>query len=144
MTTGQMITKMHGMKASQLIAAGNALSAKHLNKAIAAYEMAAQRDPGTAATVYFDEAVAYFNHSLPDKTIAAATRCLQLNPKLADAWYFKGMSLLSKTTTDSATGTITYASGTAEAFQAYLKLKPSGRYAPTVKSILSAMRPAGK
>ncbi|HSB74897.1 MAG TPA: hypothetical protein VLC12_04560, partial [Terriglobales bacterium] len=66
-----------------------------------------------------------------DKAIAA-------DPNKADAYYWKGVNLLGKATTDKE-GKMTAPPGTAEAFNKYLELQPQGTYADAAKQMLASI-----
>jgi hypothetical protein len=72
-----------------------------------------------------DDAIAVF-----DKVIAA-------DPTKADAYYWKGVNLIGKMTLKD--GKMVAPDGTAEAFQKYLELAPTGRYAQPAKDMLASI-----
>jgi tetratricopeptide (TPR) repeat protein len=66
-----------------------------------------------------------------DKAIAA-------DPNRADAYYWKAQNLMGMATTDN-TGKMTVPEGTAEAYQKYLELQPTGPHADEAKQMLAAL-----
>jgi lipoprotein NlpI len=65
-----------------------------------------------------------------DKAIAA-------DPKHADAYYYKGISLLGAATLQG--DKMVAPDGTAEAFTKYLELQPAGQHAEDAKAMLASM-----
>jgi hypothetical protein len=66
-----------------------------------------------------------------DKVIAA-------DPTKAEAYYQKGVNLLGKETIGKD-GKAVAPAGTAEAFQKYLELAPTGRFAAAAKELLASI-----
>ena len=62
-----------------------------------------------------------------DEAVAAFDKAIQLDPKRADAYYWKGVDLIGKATTKD--NKMIAPAGTAEAFNKYLELQPNGKYA---------------
>jgi tetratricopeptide (TPR) repeat protein len=107
-------------------------------KAIAEWNMAAQVEPASAATYYFNEGAIFTNAGKLDEANAAFDKAIQLDPKRADAYYWKGVNLMGKATTGKD-NKITAAPGTVEAFNQYLELDPNGKYADAAKQMLATL-----
>ena len=72
-----------------------------------------------------------------DDAIAAFDKCIAADPAKADAYYQKGVNLIGKATLQ---GDKTIAPpGTAEAFNKYLELAPTGPYADVAKQMLATI-----
>jgi tetratricopeptide (TPR) repeat protein len=111
--------------------------AKKTDEAVATYEKAAQIDPTKAAQSYFNIGAVYTNAGKADQANVAFDKCIAADPTRADAYYQKGLNLLGKATLQ---GDKTVAPpGTAEAFQKYLELAPSGQYAQSAKDLLASL-----
>jgi hypothetical protein len=61
------------------------------------------------------------------------------NPSNPEAWYQLGLSLAAKGSVDPKTGATTYPPGTAEAYQKYLQLQPTGPHADESKAMIAAI-----
>jgi tetratricopeptide (TPR) repeat protein len=111
--------------------------AKKIDEAVKTYEIAAQTDPSTVAQAYFNIGAVLTNSGRPDEANAAFDKCLAADPTRAEAYYQKGLNLLGKATLQ---GDKTVAPpGTAEAFQKYLELTPTGPNADSAKALLASM-----
>jgi tetratricopeptide (TPR) repeat protein len=109
------------------------------DKAIAEYTQAATIDPANAATSYLNIGIVNYNATKMDDAVVAFDKCIQLDPNRAEAYYYKGMSLLSKATLAKDGKTYVPAPGTVEAFQKYLELKPDGPLAQNSKDMLATL-----
>lgn len=110
--------------------------AKKIDDAVKTYEMAAQTDPSAVAQAYFNIG-AVLTNSGQDEANAAFDKCLAADPTRAEAYYQKGLNLLGKATLQ---GDKTVAPpGTAEAFQKYLELAPTGPNADSAKALLASI-----
>jgi tetratricopeptide (TPR) repeat protein len=111
--------------------------AKKIDDAVKTYEMAAQADPSAVAQAYFNIGAVLTNSGRPDEANAAFDKCLAADPTRAEAYYQKGLNLLGKATLQ---GDKTVAPpGTAEAFQKYLELSPTGPNAESAKALLTSI-----
>ena len=111
--------------------------AKKIDAAVKTYELAAQADPSQVAQSYFNIGAVLTNSGRPDEANAAFDKCLAADPTRAEAYYQKGINLLGKATLQ---GDKTVAPpGTAEAFQKYLELSPTGPNADSAKALLASM-----
>lgn len=108
-----------------------------VDKAVAEYNAAAQADPQNAGAYYYNEGVVFTNTNKTDEAIAAFDKAIQADPKRADAYYLKGQALIAKSTTKG--DKMIVPDGTAEAFQKYLELQPTGKYADVAKQMLAAI-----
>lgn len=106
--------------------------------AVKTYEMAAQADPTHAAGYYFNEGAVLTNSGKVDPALAAFDKVIAADPNRADAYYWKGVNMIGKATL-SKDGKMTAPPGTAEAFQKYLELQPSGTYADAAKQMLTSI-----
>lgn len=102
-----------------------------------AYDKAAQAEPAKAGMYYFNAAVTLKNSGQGDAAAEAAEKAITADPTKADAYYIKGSSLIAKSTVDSKSGKILPPPGCAEAYNKYLELAPTGRFATEVKEIMA-------
>lgn len=102
-----------------------------------AYDKAAQAEPTKAGMYYFNAAVTLKNAGQSDAAAEAADKAITADPTKADAYYIKGSSLIAKSTVDSKSGKILPPPGCAEAYNKYLELAPTGKFAPEVKEIMA-------
>jgi tetratricopeptide (TPR) repeat protein len=106
--------------------------------AIAAYNQAVQLDPAGAAMYYFNEGAVLTNAGKTDDAIAAFDKTLVADPTKALAYYWKGINLIGKATVGKDNKMVV-PDGTAEAFQKYLELDPTGTMAQTAKDMLASI-----
>lgn len=110
---------------------------KKIDDAVKSYDMAAKVDPASAAGAYFNEGAVYTNAGRVDDANTAFDKSIAADPTRADAYYQKGVNLLGKATLK---GDKTIAPpGTAEAFQKYLEIAPTGPYAQSAKDLLASI-----
>jgi tetratricopeptide (TPR) repeat protein len=108
-----------------------------IDDSVKTYEIAAQTDPSSAAQSYFNIGAVLTNAGRADDAIAAFDKCIAADPNRADAYYQKGVNLIGKATLQ---GDKTVAPpGTAEAFNKYLALAPTGPYADVAKQMLATI-----
>jgi len=108
------------------------------DKAVQQYAAAATADPQNAAAYYYNEGAVLTNTGKIDEAVAAFDKSIQLDPNRADAYYWKGVDLIGKATTGKD-GKMTAPAGTAEAFNKYLELQPTGKYADASKQMLATI-----
>lgn len=108
------------------------------DKAIAEYLVVAQMDPTQAATAYFNIGIVNYNGNKPDAAVESFDKSIGLDATRADAYYYKGMSLLTKASLGKD-GKYSPAPGTVESFQKYLELKPDGANAQTAKDTIAML-----
>ena len=105
--------------------------------AVKAYNQAAQSDPAGAATYYFNEGAIMTNTGKVDDAIAAFDKAIAADPAKADAYYWKGVNLMGKATLKG--DKMVAPDGTAEAFNKYLELQPTGQFADPAKQMLASI-----
>ena len=105
--------------------------------AIEAYSQAAQLDPTEAGKYYFNEGAVLTNTGKVDEAIAAFDKAIQADPNKPEAYYWKGVNLMGKATIKG--DKMEAPAGTAEAFNKYLELAPTGPYADPAKQMLDSM-----
>ena len=104
------------------------------DKAVQTYSAAATADPTNAGTYYFNEGAVFTNTGKVEEAIAAFDKALQADPKRAEAYYWKGVNLMAKASTKG--DKMVAPEGTADAFNKYLELQPTGQYADPAKEML--------
>jgi tetratricopeptide (TPR) repeat protein len=109
-----------------------------IDDAVADYTKAAQLDTVGAASYYFNIGAVYTNAGKADDAIAAFDKAIAADPTKAAAYYWKGINLIAKETIGKD-GKATAPEGTAEAFQKYLQLDPSGPFAQPAKDMLASI-----
>jgi len=108
------------------------------DKAVQLYASAVQADPANAGAYYYNEGAVLTNTGKVDDALAAFDKAIELDPKRAAAYYWKGVDLIGKATTDKS-GKMVVPPGTADAFNKYLELEPTGKYADAAKQMLSSI-----
>jgi tetratricopeptide (TPR) repeat protein len=108
-----------------------------VDDAVKAYSQAAQVNPEGAAGYYFNEGAVLTNAGKVDDAIAAFDKCIAADPNRADAYYQKGVNMIGKATLQG--DKMVAPPGTAEAFQKYLELQPTGQYADVAKQMLTSI-----
>jgi len=106
--------------------------------AVKAYEQASSLDPGRAASYMFNIGAVYTNAGKVDDAIAAFDKVIAADPTRAEAYYWKGVNLIGKETMDKDNKVVA-PPGTAEAFQKYLELQPTGAFAEPAKQMLASI-----
>ena len=105
--------------------------------AVAAYNKAAQLDPARAAQYEFNVGAVLTNSGKVDDAIVAFDKVIAADPTKADAYYWKGVNMIGKATLKG--DKMVAPEGTAEAFNKYLELAPSGTYAQPAKDMLASI-----
>jgi tetratricopeptide (TPR) repeat protein len=108
-----------------------------IDDSIKTYQQAAQADPSSAAQYYFNMGAVLTNAGQADKAIDAFDKCIAADPTRAEAYYQKGVNLLGKATLQG--DKMVAAPGTAEAFQKYLELVPTGGHSEEAKAMLASI-----
>ena len=108
-----------------------------VDKAVQEYAAAAAAEPANAATYYFNEGAIFTNTGKVDEAVAAFDKAIQADPTKAAAYYWKGVNLLGKATTKG--DKMVAPEGTAQAFNKYLELEPTGQYADAAKQLLASI-----
>jgi tetratricopeptide (TPR) repeat protein len=106
-----------------------------VDDAVKTYALAAQADPTHAAQYYFNTGAVLTNAGKVDDALSAFDKVIAADPTRADAYYWKGVNLIGKATLKG--DKMDAPPGTAEAFQKYLELQPSGSYADAAKQMLT-------
>ena len=105
--------------------------------AVKAYNQAAQMNPEGSAGYYYNAGAVLTNAGKVDEAIAAFDKSIAADPNKADAYYQKGVNMIGKATLQG--DKMVAPPGTAEAFQKYLELQPSGPYADVAKQMLTSI-----
>jgi tetratricopeptide (TPR) repeat protein len=116
-------------------------------EAMGEYTLASQVDPAGAAKYYFNLGAILTNVSARQQDQAARFRMIDqateafdkattADPTYAEAYYQKAVNLLGKATLDKSNKMVA-PPGTAEAFNKYLELEPTGKHADEVKGMLA-------
>jgi len=109
--------------------------ANKVDDAVAAYNKASQLDPSHVGQYLFNTGAVLTNAGKVDDAIVAFDKVIAADPTRADAYYWKGVNLVGKATTDK-TGKVVAVPGTEEAFKKYLELQPTGSHAEEAKAML--------
>ena len=108
-----------------------------VDDAVKAYTQAVQVNPEGAAGYYYNIGAVLTNAGKVDDAIAAFDKCIAADPNRADAYYQKGVNMIGKATLQG--DKMVAPPGTAEAFQKYLELQPTGPYADVAKQMLTSI-----
>ena len=108
-----------------------------VDDAVTNYNKAAQLDPARAAQYNFNVGAVLTNSGKVDDAIAAFDKVIAADPTKADAYYWKGVNLIGKATLKG--DKMVAPDGTAEAFNKYLELAPTGSYAQPAKDMLASI-----
>jgi tetratricopeptide (TPR) repeat protein len=105
--------------------------------AVKTYAQAVQADPTGAASFYFNTGAVLTNAGKLDDAVVAFDKVIAADPNRADAYYWKGVNMIGKATLQG--DKMVAPPGTAEAFQKYLELQPTGTYADPSKQMLASI-----
>ena len=108
-----------------------------VDDAVKTYELAAQADPTNAAQYYFNTGAVLTNAGKIDDALKAFDKVIAADPNRADAYYWKGVNMIGKATLQG--DKMVAPPGTAESFQKYLELQPTGTYADAAKQMLTSI-----
>jgi tetratricopeptide (TPR) repeat protein len=108
-----------------------------VDEAVKAYTQAAQVNPEGAAGYYYNAGAVLTNAGKVDDAIAAFDKCIAADPTRADAYYQKGVNLIGKASLQG--DKMVAPAGTADAFNKYLELQPTGPYADVAKQMLASI-----
>jgi len=111
--------------------------ANKVDDAVKTYALAAQTDPAAAGQYYFNTGAVLTNAGKVDDAITAFDKVIVADPNKADAYYWKGVNMIGKATLQG--DKMVAPPGTADAFQKYLELQPTGTYADAAKQMLSSI-----
>jgi tetratricopeptide (TPR) repeat protein len=112
--------------------------------AVNAYKQAAELDPTHAGQYYFNLGAVLTNTNMSNdanvrkQAIDAFDKAIAADPSRADAYFWKAQNLVGMATTDNS-GKIVAPEGTAEAYQKYIELQPTGAHAEEAKQMLTAL-----
>lgn len=115
------------------------VGANKIPEATAAYDAAAKALPAKAGLYYLNETIVLGRAGNSDATVAAADKAIAADPNQPIPYYLKGQALIGKATVDPKTSRIVAPPGTAEAYQKYLQLAPSGQFANDAQQILAQL-----
>jgi tetratricopeptide (TPR) repeat protein len=108
-----------------------------------AYTQAAQLDPANAGMYYFNLGGTLTNlnskndPAMRNAAVDAFNKAIAADPTRADAYYWKGSNLIGLATLQG--DKMVAPDGTAESFQKYLELQPTGPHAEEAKAMLSSL-----
>jgi tetratricopeptide (TPR) repeat protein len=111
--------------------------------AVKAYTQAAQLDPAGAGMYYFNLGAILTNANVKNDSemrkaaVQAFDKAIAADPTKADAYYWKGTNLIGAATLQG--DKMIAPDGTAEAFQKYLELQPTGPHAEEAKAMLQGL-----
>jgi tetratricopeptide (TPR) repeat protein len=108
-----------------------------VDDAVTNYNKAAQLDPTRAGQYNFNIGAVLTNAGKVDDAIVAFDKVIAVDPAKADAYYWKGVNLIGKATLKG--DKMVAPDGTADAFNKYLELAPSGPYAQPAKDMLASI-----
>jgi tetratricopeptide (TPR) repeat protein len=108
-----------------------------IDDAVATYNKAAQLDPSHAGQYNFNIGAVLTNAGKVDDAIAAFDKVIAVDPSKADAYYWKGVNMIGKATLKG--DKMVAPDGTADAFNKYLELAPTGTYAQPAKEMLASI-----
>jgi tetratricopeptide (TPR) repeat protein len=106
-------------------------------EAVEAYDTAAAANPESASLYLTNESVIFSQMGNADAQVVAADKAIKIDPTQAFPYYIKGQGLIQKAEIDTKTGKMILPPGCEEAYEKYLELAPTGRYAADVKGILA-------
>jgi tetratricopeptide (TPR) repeat protein len=112
--------------------------AKKFPEMQAELQKAAELDPPKAGQYYYNLGAMLVNAGQSEPAGQAFKKAIELDPKHADSYYQLGVYLIGKASF-AADGKVTPVAGTAEAFQKYLELAPTGQFADSAKGMLASM-----
>jgi tetratricopeptide (TPR) repeat protein len=112
--------------------------AKKFPEMQAELQKAAELDPPKAGQYYYNLGAMLVNAGQSEPAGQAFKKAIELDPKHADSYYQLGVYLIGKASF-AADGKVTPVPGTAEAFQKYLELAPTGQFADSAKGMLASM-----
>jgi len=111
--------------------------------AVKSYNQAAQLDPAGAGMYYFNLGAILTNANVKNDSemrkaaVQAFDKAIAADPTKADAFYWKGTNLIGAATLQG--DKMVAPDGTAEAFQKYLELQPTGPHAEEAKAMLQGL-----
>jgi tetratricopeptide (TPR) repeat protein len=113
------------------------------DEAVKSYNQAAQLDPAGAGMYYFNLGAILTNANVKNDpemrkaAVEAFDKAIAADPTRADAYYWKGTNLIGAATLQG--DKMVAPPGTAEAFQKYLELQPTGPHTEEAKAMLASL-----
>ena len=108
-----------------------------IDDSVASYSKAAELDPTHAAQYMFNTGAVLTNAGKVDAAIVAFDKVIAADPNRAAAYYWKGVNMIGKATLKG--DKMVAPEGTAEAFQKYLEIEPTGTFAQPAKDMLASI-----
>ena len=108
-----------------------------IDDAVASYAKAAELDPAHAGQYMFNTGAVLTNAGKVDAAIVAFDKVIAADPNKAAAYYWKGVNMIGKATLKG--DKMVAPEGTAEAFQKYLEIEPTGTFAQPAKDMLASI-----
>lgn len=108
-----------------------------LDEGMAMLEKAVAINPAAGGQSYYNAGVVMINRGDSDAALAAFRKATEVQPDYANAHYQLATALLSKAGFEN--GAMVPVEGTAEAYEAYLKLEPTGQFADSAKAMLESL-----
>ena len=108
-----------------------------IDDAVKNYNKAAELDPPRAGQYNFNIGAVLTNAGKVDDAITAFDKVIAADPTKADAYYWKGVNMIGKATLKG--DKMVAPDGTADAFNKYLELAPTGPYAQPAKDMLASI-----
>jgi tetratricopeptide (TPR) repeat protein len=105
--------------------------------AVKAYDQAATLDPPGSGQYFFNEGAVLTNTNKMDEAIAAFKKAIAADPNKPEPYYWLGVNMIGKATLKG--DKMIAPDGTAEAFQKYLELAPTGSFAQPAKDMLASI-----
>jgi len=105
--------------------------------AVKAYNQSATIYPAGAAQAFFNLGAVLTNTGKVDDAVEAFKKAIAADPAKADAYYWLGVNMLGKATLKG--DKMVAPEGTAEAFNKYLELQPTGPFAQPAKDMLASI-----
>jgi tetratricopeptide (TPR) repeat protein len=127
----QMIAVLHDNYAKALEKTGKPADA------VANYDQAAKIDPAHAGSYYFKAGAVCVNTGKTTDAVPYFDKAITADPTMADAYYWKGVALMGQAKTEG--NKFVAPPGTAEAFNKYLELAPTGKNAEGAKAMLASI-----
>ena len=112
--------------------------AKKFPEATAETQKAAELDPTKAGQFYYNLGASLVNAGQSEPACQTFKKAIEIDPKHADSYYQWGVCLMGKASF-AADGKVIPVEGTAEAFQKYLELAPTGQFADPAKAMLESI-----
>jgi Tfp pilus assembly protein PilF len=112
--------------------------AKKFADAQAELAKAADLDPPGAGKYFYNLGALETNAGQAEPASEAFKKAIAANPPYPDAYYQYGLYLMGKASI-AADGKVTPVPGTAETFQKYLEIAPTGQFAQAAKDMLAAL-----